>query len=136
MSSYEFDFSSHEISSTDEEYEKQQEELESEYIFNSASNYFYDVMYQKNIRSPYGPLDGATINACLQSTLKINDVVKLGRLKYSDKTALGEYISEDRIQDFREAAKAMVVAYLPEMQKQASFINSVAAYLIKYHFRL
>ena len=81
-------------------------------------------------------MDGNTINTCLESRLRMCDVVHLGKLRYSNKTALGGTISDNRILEFREAAKAMVICYLPEMQRQASFINRVTASLIKYHYKL
>jgi hypothetical protein len=94
-------------------------------------------MYRNNIRSPLnGPMDGNTINMCLYSDLRMCDVLHMGRLKYLNKTVLGCTISEERILEFREAAKAMVMCYIPEMQRQVSFVNTVTACLIKYHYKL
>ena len=62
MSAYEYDYSSYEDSSTDEEYDKSQEEIISEQVFNSASDHFYDVMYKNNIRSPLERSHGRKYN--------------------------------------------------------------------------
>lgn len=134
MSSY--DYSSSE-SETDEEYELEMKELEMEKIRDMSGHLLSDLMCRNNIRSPLnGPMDGKTLNQCLNPHLKMDDVVYGNFLRYDGQVALHDRISRERINEFREVAKAMVDHYNPFCSMISSYINGVTAQLIQYHYRL
>lgn len=124
-------------SSTDEEYERQLDELEEEKIRDAQSHELWDLMDRSNIRSPLnGPMDGYMLNECLYPKLKMKDVVYRNFLRYDGQVALHDRITPDRIHEFRQAAKALAEHYSPATAKFTSYINGVTAHLIKYHYKL
>ena len=134
MSSY--DYSSSE-SETDEEYELELKELEMEKVRDENSHMLCNLMHQNNIRSPLnGPMDGYTLKQCLNPHLKMKDVVYRNFLRYDGQVALHDRITQDRIDEFRQVAKAMADHYQPFCSQFSSYINGVTAHLIKYHYRL
>jgi len=134
MSSYEF---SSDESSTDEEYEHQLDKLEEEKLRDVQSHELCDLMWRRNIRSPLnGPMDGHVLNVCLYPTLKMQDVVFGHFLRYDGHVALHDRITQDRVHEFREVAKALAEHYSPKAAKFTSYINGVTAHLIKYHYKL
>ena len=136
MSSSEY-YSSFSDSSTDEEYEREQQEMIAEQQRDESSHELWDLMLENNIRSPLnGPMDGATLNACLQGEVKMSDVVCAGKLRRSGKVQLLDRITDARIFEFREVARMMARHYRPESAKFASYVNTVTASLIKYHYKL
>ena len=134
MSSYEY---SSDESSTDEEFEQQMVDLEEEKMKDAQSHELWDLMERRNIRSPLnGPMDGYTLNTCLNPRLKMEDVVYRNFLRYDGQVALHDRISSERINDFRTVAKAMAEHYSPQNAKYTSYINGVTAHLLRYHYRL
>jgi len=134
MSSYEY---SSDESSTDEEFEQQMVDLEEEKMKDAQSHELWDLMDRRNITSPLnGPMDGYTLNTCLNPRLKIEDVVYRNFLRYDGQVALHDRISSERIDDFRTVAKAMAEHYSPQNAKFTSYINGVTAHLLRYHYRL
>lgn len=126
-------------SSTDEEYEARQQLLEEDKLRDEMAHEMWDFMMQVNICSPLlGPMDGAMLQACLYNNLALDDVVhkQSGRLRFKDKVALGDCITQERINDFRLVAKMMAQLYNPAFSQFSSYINSVTAGLIRYHYRL
>lgn len=135
MSSY--DYSSTSESETDEEYELDIKELEIEKKRNENSDILCDLMYEKNIYSPLnGPMDGFELNECLNPVLKMDDVMYGQFLRYDGQVALHDRISRDRVDEFRQVAKAMAEHYNPFCSKFTSYVNGVTAHLIKYHYKL
>lgn len=134
MSSYEY---SSDESSTDEEFEQQMVDLEEEKMKDAQSHELWDLMDRRNITSPLnGPMDGYTLNTCLNPRLKIEDVVYRNFLRYDGQVALHDRISSERIDDFRTVAKAMAEHYSPQNAKFTSYINGVTAHLLRYHYKL
>ena len=134
MSSY--DYSSSE-SETDEEYELELKELEMEKIRDMRGHMLNDLMRTNNIRSPLnGPMDGKILNECLNPRLKMDDVVYGNFLRYDGQVALHDRITRERINEFREVAKALAEHYNPFCSQFSSYINGVTAHLIKYHYKL
>jgi len=134
MSSYEY---SSDESSTDEEFEQQMVDLEEEKMKDAQSHELWDLMDRRNITSPLnGPMDGYTLNTCLNPSLKIEDVVYRNFLRYDGQVALHDRISPERVNDFRTVAKAMAEHYSPENAKFTSYINGVTAHLLRYHYKL
>lgn len=134
MSSTEYYTSS---DSYDEEYEREQEEMLAEHRREEASHELWDTMIKNNIRSPLnGPMDGATLNLCLQGGVKMSDVVCDGKLRRSGKVHLVDNITNERIVEFREVGRMMARHYRPESAKFASYVQGVTASLIKYHYKL
>lgn len=134
MSSYEY---SSDESSTDEEFEQQMVDLEEEKMKDAQSHELLDLMDSRNITSPLnGPMDGYTLNTCLNPRLKMEDVVYRNFLRYDGQVALHDRISPERIDDFRTVAKAMAEHYCPQNAKYTSYINGVTAHLLRYHYRL
>lgn len=134
MSSYEYSSSE---SETDEEYELEMKELEMEKERDENGEFLRELMLTSNIRSPLnGPMDGETLNQCLNPHLKIKDVVYGNFLRYDGHVALHDRISPERIDEFRRVAKAMAEHYNPFCSQYSSYINGVAAHLIKYHYKL
>ena len=135
MSSYEYSSTSE--SETDEEYELEMKELEIEKKRNENSDILCNLMCEKNIRSPLnGPMDGVTLNECLHPHLKMEDVVYGQFLRYDGQVALHNRISRERVDEFRQVAKAMAEHYNPFCSNFSSYVNGVTAHLIKYHYRL
>lgn len=134
MSSYEY---SSDESSTDEEFEQRLLEVEEEKWKDEQSHELWDLMDRRNITSPLnGPMDGYTLNDCLDPTLKMEDVVYRNFLRYDGQVALHDRISSQRIDDFRTVAKAMARHYSPQNAKYTSYINGVTAHLLRYHYKL
>jgi len=134
MSSY--DYSSSE-SETDEEYELEMKELELEKVRDMSGHALNDLMHRNNIRSPLnGPMDGKTLKQCLSPHLKMEDVVYGKFLRYDGQVALHDRITQERIDEFREVAKAMADHYNPFCSQFSSYVNGVTAHLIKYHYKL
>ena len=81
-------------------------------------------------------MDGAMLQACLYNNLALGDVVHKGRLRFRNKVVLGDHITEERIGNFRSVAKMMAEVYNPACSQFSSYINSVTAGLIQYHYNL
>ena len=135
MSSYEYSSTSE--SETDEEYEREMEELREEMIRDEQGHELSELFHTNNIKSPLnGHMDGKMLNECLQPYLKMEDVVYKRFLRYDGHVALHDRITPDRIQEFREVAKMMAEHYNPFCSKFTSYIDGVTAHLIKYHYKL
>ena len=133
MSSFEYT----DESSTDEEHEQQLVDLEEEKLRDEQSHVLWDLMGRRNIRSPLGgPMDGSTLNSCLHPRLKMEDVVYRNFLRYDGQVALNDRITQERIDEFREVAKAMATHYSPYNARHTSYINGVTAEIIRYHYNL
>ena len=135
---FEYNFSSYDESSTDDEYEEALEALKREKQRDCQAHQLWDLMLEFNIMSPLnGPLDGYALNDCLYNSLDLRDVISDdNRLKYRNKVALGGHITNERIEQFIEVARGMAQLYSPEMSKFTSYIHSVTAGLLRYHYRL
>ena len=115
----------------------QQRNLEEEKTRDKAMHQLWDVMLHMNIRSPLlGPMDGPMLQACLYNNLTLDDVVHKDKLRFNNKVVLDGCITQHRINDFRTIAKMMAEVYNPVCSKFSSYINSVTAGLIRYHYRL
>lgn len=124
-------------SETDEEYERRLEELECEKKRDEEAHRVWDLMERNNIRSPLnGPVDGRVLNRWLSPELKMSDVVYKGFLRYDGQVALHERITEERVDEFREAARAVAEHYNPFCSKYSSYVNGVTAQMIQYHYKL
>ena len=124
-------------SSTDEEFENEQAVLQRQIEHDEFMHYIWDYMQEIQFESPLnGPMDGAMLNACLYSNLTLNDVLHNNRLRYTNKVVLGSYITNERIDEFRFLAKLLAQVYNPVCSRFSSYINSVTAALIQYHFKL
>lgn len=134
MSSYEYSSSE---SETDEEYEQELKQLDLEKRRDELAHDMWDLLDRNNIRSPLGgPMDGTMLNKCLNPELKMDDVVYNNFLRYDGQVALHDRITDDRIEEFREAAKVLAEHYNPFCSKYNSYVNGVTAQLIKYHYKL
>lgn len=134
MSSLEY--SSYE-SSTDEEFEQQMEELERQIQRDERAHEVWDLMESFQIRSPLrGHADGAELNRWLRAETKLSDIVHNGYLRENGKVALTKTITPEKINDFREVARAIANHYAPFCAKYSSYINNVTACIIQYHYNL
>ena len=124
-------------SSTDEEFEQQMEELEKQIQRDERAHELWNLMQMYKIRSPLqGPADGAELNRWLRAETKLSDVVYKGYLRENGKVALTKTITPDRINDFREVAKAIANHYAPFCAKYSSYVNNITACIIQYHYKL
>ena len=124
-------------SETDEEYEHELELLEEEKLRDEKAHIVWDLIEHNNIRSPLnGPMDGYTLNECLNPRLNMSDVVYKNFLRYDGHVELHDRITTERIGEFRSAAKALAVHYSPYNAQFSKYIDGVTAHLIKYHYKL
>lgn len=134
MSSDEYSISE---SETDEEYEHELELLEHEKQRDENAHIMWDLLKRNSIRSPLnGPMDGHTLNQCLNPQLEMADVVYNNFLRYDGHVELHDRITAERIGEFRSAAKALAVHYSPYNAQFTNYIDGVTAHLIKYHYKL
>ena len=66
----------------------------------------------------------------------MEDIIRGNRLKKENSTVLTYEITENRIAEFREVAKATVQFYKPEFVRFKSYIDDVCASMIKWHYKL
>lgn len=131
------EYTSFSDSSTDEEFEREQDEMLAEQRRDEASHELWDLMLKNNIRSPLnGPMDGAMLNSCLRGEVMMCDVVCGGKLRFSNKVPVVDKITNERISEFREVARKMAIHYAPESARFTSYVDKVTASLIKYHYKL
>lgn len=124
-------------SETDEEYERELVILEAEKQRDEDTHALSDIIAHNNIRSPLnGPMDGRTLNDCLNPQLKMDDVVYESFLRYDGQVSLYYRITPERIGEFRTAAKALAQHYNPFNAHLTSYVDGVTAHLIKYHYKL
>lgn len=124
-------------SETDEEYEREMVVLEAEKQRDEDSNALWEFIARNNIRSPLnGPMDGNTLNDCLNPRLKMDDVIYKNFLRYDGHVELHDRITTERIGEFRSAAKALALHYNPYNACFSTYVDGVTAHLIKYHYKL
>ena len=133
MSSYEYSSDS----STDEEFEEALDEVIRQQERDERAHALWDLFDNKNIESPIsGPIDGKVLNTWLQANLTLKDVIYNGFLREQGKVALRQTITPERVEDFREAARAFVAHYELRQVDHDAYLDNVAACMIRYHYNL
>ena len=83
-----------------------------------------------------GLINASTVEKWLKADACMENIIRGDRLKKENSTVLSYEISQNRIDEFRETAKAVVKFYRPELSRLKSYIDDVAASMIKYHYKL
>ena len=124
-------------SSSDEEHEQGLIETEILQQRDEALDDLWELFKEKNIESKInGLIDGYVVNDWLRGSVSMEDVVVYGKLKKLNSSIPYGNISDERIDDFRQAACAVVNFYKPCFSKYKQYINDVTASIIKYHYKL
>ena len=128
---------SSEESSTDEEWEARLEETKRAQERDKAHDALWEMFRENNIDSKInGLINNDKIEEWLRAGTQMEDIIRGNRLKKENSTVLSYEISENRIAEFRETAKALVQFYRPGFARFRSYINDVCASIIKYHYKL
>ena len=128
---------SSEESSTDEEFEERLEETKRAQERDAAHDALWELFRKNNIDSKLnGLIDNSVIENWLRAGTQMEDIIRGGRLKKENSTVLSHEITDNRIVEFREAAKATVQFYRPGFARFRSYIDDVCASMIKYHYKL
>lgn len=124
-------------SSSDEEYERGLIETQMLQDRDKALDDLWELFRENNIESKInGLIDGCVVNEWLRGLVSMEDVVVYGRLKKSQSSIPYRNISDERIAEFRQAARAVVNFYKPCFSKYRHYISDVTASMIKYHYKL
>lgn len=124
-------------SSTDEEWEERIQETKRAQERDNALDALWDLFRKNNIDSKLnGLINASAIEKWLKADARMEDIICGDRLKKENSTVLSYEISQNRIDEFRETAKAVVAFYRPELSRLKSYIDDVTACMIKYHYKL
>ena len=124
-------------SSSDEEYEQRLVETRMLQERDKALDDLWELFKENNIESKInGLIDGRVVNEWLRGLVSMEDVVVYGRLKKSNSSIPYGNISDERIDQFRQAARAVVKFYQPSFSRYRHYISDVTASIIKYHYKL
>lgn len=124
-------------SSTDEEFEQRLQEVEDIKARDEALDALWELFHTNNIDSKInGLINAQVVEEWLKGNCCMQDIIRGNRLKKTNSTVLGPEISQTRIDEFREVAKAVVDFYNPFFVKFRSYIDDVCASMIKYHYKL
>jgi hypothetical protein len=124
-------------SGTDSEWEEQLHQLSEEIRRDEALDALWDLFLQNNIDSKLnGLIDARVIDTWLSAKTRMQDINRGSRLKKENSTVLSYEITQNRIDEIREVAKATVNVFRPELKKIKSYIDNVTASIIKYHYKL
>jgi hypothetical protein len=124
-------------SSTDEEFEARLEQTQRAQERDKAHDALWELFRENNIESKLnGLIDNSVIEEWLRAAVQMEDIIRGNRLKKKNSTVLSYQITENRIAEFREVAKAVVQFYRPGFARFRSYINDVCASIIAYHYRL
>ena len=125
------------LSSTDEEHEEGLNEVERLKNRDELLDRMWELFRRNNIESyTNGIIDGNVVNEWLRGSTHMEDILVNGHLKKTDSTVYYENITNDRVAEFREAARAVVKLYNPVFFKFRHYIDDVAASIMKYHYKL
>jgi hypothetical protein len=128
---------SSEESSTDEEFEARLEESKRAQQRDAAHDALWDLFRHNNIDSKLnGLIDNSVIENWLRAGTSMENIIRGNRLKKDNSTVLSHQITDNRIAEFREAAKAVIQFYRPGFVRFRSYIDDVCASMIKYHYKL
>ena len=128
---------SSEESSTDEEWEQRLKEVEEQKARDIALDELWELFRKNNIDSKInGLITNEVIEKWLKAGTQMEDIIRGDRLKKANSTVLGPEISQHRIDEFRETAKAVVTFYRPQIKMVRSYIDDVCATMIAYHYKL
>lgn len=128
---------SSEESSTDEEWEERLLETKRAQERDNALTELWKLFRQNNIDSKLnGLIDAQVIETWLKAGTQMEHIIAGNRLKKKNSTVLSYEITQNRIDEFRETAKAVVIFYRPELSRLKSYIDDVTASMISYHYRL
>jgi hypothetical protein len=83
-----------------------------------------------------GLINAQVIEEWLRAGTCMEDIIRGDRLKKKDSVVLSYEITQNRIDEFREVAKAVAQFYRPEFAKFRSYIDAVCATMIVYHYKL
>jgi len=128
---------SSEESSTDEEWEERLDETKRAQERDAAHDALWELFRHNNIDSKInGLIDNSAIEEWLRGGTCMEDIIRGNRLKKKDSVVLSHEITENRIAEFREVAKATVQFYRPGFARFRSYIDDVCASIIAYHYKL
>lgn len=128
---------SSEESSTDEEWEERLLETKRAQERDNALDALWELFRKNNIDSKLnGLINAEVIETWLKAETCMENIIKGTRLKKENSTVLCYEITQPRIDEFREVAKAVVTFYKPEFKRFRSYIDDVCASIIKYHYKL
>lgn len=120
-------------SETDVEFEERLDTVEREKQRDEESERLLESMRASNIS--LSRVDGNVLNDWLKAEMTLEDVIVCGRLKKNNSTELLNFISEDRVRELRELAKAVVYFYEGGTPFK-SYIDRVTACIIKFEYML
>lgn len=124
-------------SGTDSEWEERLQEVEKLKRRDEALDALWDLYRRNNIDSKLnGLIDAQVIDTWLKAEISMQDIVRGNRLKKENSTVLSYEITQNRIDEIREVAKATVNLYRPGFSRIRSYIDDVTASIIKYHYKL
>ena len=128
---------SSEESSTDEEWEERLDETKRAQERDQAHDALWELFRENNIDSKLnGLINNDVITNWLRAGTQMEHIIRCGRLKKTDSVVLSHEITDNRIAEFRETAKAVVQLYRPGFARFRSYIDDVCASIIKYHYKL
>tara|TARA_B110000977_G_scaffold201077_2_gene294024 strand:- start:41 stop:460 length:420 start_codon:yes stop_codon:yes gene_type:complete len=124
-------------SSTDEEWEARLEETQRAQERDAAHDALWQLFRKNNIDSKLnGLINNDVMEEWLRAGAQMDKIICGGRLKKENSTVLSHQITDHRIAEFREVAKAVVQFYRPGFARFKSYIDDVCASMIKYHYKL
>ena len=124
-------------SSTDEEWEERLLETKRAQERDNALDALWDMFRKNNIDSKLnGLINAQVIQKWLKAGTQMDDIIRGDRLKKDNSTVLSYEITQNRIDEFRETARAVVRFYRPQLSRLRSYIDDVCASMIKYHYKL
>ena len=124
-------------SSTDEEWEERLLETKRAQERDNALTALWELFRKNNIDSKLnGLIDAQVIETWLKAGTQMENIISGNRLKKENSTVLSYEITQSRIDEFRETAKAVVTFYRPELSRLKSYIDDVTASMISYHYKL
>jgi len=124
-------------SSTDEEWEARLEETQRAQERDKAHDALWDMFRTYHIDSKInGLINNQVIEDWLKAGTSMEEIIRGDRLKKKDSVVLSYEITQQRIDEFRETAKAVVTLYRPGFARFRSYIDDVCASMISYHYRL
>ncbi len=129
--------SSSDESSTDEEFEERLQQTKRAQERDAAHDALWDMFRENNIDSKTnGLINNSVIVNWLRAGTCMEDIIRGDRLKKKDSVVLSYQITQQRIDEFRETAKAVAQFYRPEFAKFRSYVDAVCASMIVYHYKL
>ena len=124
-------------SSTDEEWEERLLETKRAQERDNALDALWDMFRKNNIDSKLnGLINAQVIEKWLKAGTQMDEIIRGDRLKKENSTVLSYEITQNRIDEFRETARAVVRFYRPQLSRLRSYIDDVCASMIKYHYKL